>query len=150
MPAAYAESPVDRPVNTSRLDDIFARHGVNGTLVIYDVQKNGYWLHNAGRAAERFYPASTFKIFNSLIGLSEGVIKDADEVFYRYSGEPVYLESWKADASLRSAIKLSQGNLVISYRQLRTISSPKVTPAPWAIPFASSSTRGICCRITGS
>lgn len=115
MPAAYAESPVDRPVNTSRLDDVFARHGVNGTLVIYDVQKNGYWLHNAGRAAERFYPASTFKIFNSLIGLSEGVIKDADEVFYRYSGEPVYLESWKADASLRSAIKLSQ---VPAYKEL--------------------------------
>ena len=106
MPAAYAESPVDRPVNTSSLDDIFASRGVNGTIVIYDVQKNGYWLHNAGRAAERFYPASTFKIFNSLIGLSEGVIKDADEVFYRYGREPVYLESWKADASLRSAIKL--------------------------------------------
>ena len=108
MPAAYAESPVDRPVNTSRLDDVFARHGVNGTLVIYDVQKNGYWLHNAGRAAERFYPASTFKIFNSLIALSEGVVKDSDEVFYRYDGAPVYLESWKADASLRSAIKISQ------------------------------------------
>lgn len=106
--AAYAESPVDRPVNTSTLDDIFAQHGVNGTVVIYDVQKNGYWLHNAGRAAERFYPASTFKIFSSLIGLSEGVVKDADEVFYRYDGAPVYLESWKADASLRSAIKISQ------------------------------------------
>lgn len=115
MPAAYAESPVDRPVNTSRLDDVFARHGVNGTLVIYDVQKNGYWLHNAVRAAERFYPASTFKIFNSLIGLSEGVVKDVDEVFYRYGGEPVYLESWKADASLRSAIKLSQ---VPAYKEL--------------------------------
>lgn len=115
MPAAYAESPIDRPVNTNSLDDIFARHGVNGTIVIYDVQKNGYWLHNAGRAAERFYPASTFKIFNSLIGLSEGIIKDADEIFYRYGGEPVYLESWKADASLRSAIKLSQ---VPAYKEL--------------------------------
>ena len=96
MPAAYAESPVDRPVNSSYIDDIFTRHGVNGTIVIYDVQKNGYWLHNAERAAERFYPASTFKIFNSLIGLSEGVIKDAD-------------------ASLRSAIKLSQ---VPAYKEL--------------------------------
>ena len=115
MPAAYAESPVDRPVNTSRLDDIFVSRGINGTLVIYDIQKNGYWMHNAGRAAERFYPASTFKIFNSLIGLSEGVVKDADEVFYRYGGEPVYLESWKADASLRSAIKLSQ---VPAYKEL--------------------------------
>lgn len=110
-----AESPVDRPVNTNSLDDIFASRSVNGTLVIYDVQKNGYWLHNAGRAAERFYPASTFKIFNSLIGLSEGVVKNADEVFYRYGGEPVYLESWKADASLRSAIKLSQ---VPAYKEL--------------------------------
>lgn len=91
--AAYAESPVDRPVNTSTLDDIFAQHGVNGTVVIYDVQKNGYWLHNAGRAAERFYPASTFKIFSSLIGLSEGVVKDADEVFYRYDARPY---TWKA------------------------------------------------------
>lgn len=45
MPAAYAENPVDRPVNTSSLDDIFASRGVNGTLVIYDIQKNGYWLH---------------------------------------------------------------------------------------------------------
>ena len=93
MPAAYAESPVDRPVNSSYIDDIFTRHGVNGTIVIYDVQKNGYWLHNAGRAAERFYPASTFKIFNSLIGLSEGVVKDADEVFYRNGVEAVYLQS---------------------------------------------------------
>ena len=66
MPAAYAESPVDRPVNTSSLDDIFAQHGVNGTLVIYDVPKNGYWLHNAGRAAERFYPASTLKFLTAL------------------------------------------------------------------------------------
>lgn len=115
MPAAYAENPVDRPVNTSSLDDIFASRGVNGTIVIYDVQKNGYWLHNAGRAAERFYPASTFKIFNSLIALGEGVVKDADEVFYRYGGEPVYLESWKADASLRSAIKISQ---LPAYKQL--------------------------------
>ena len=115
MPAAYAESPVDRPVNTNSLDDVFTHYSANGTIVIYDVQNNGYWLHNAKRAAKRFYPASTFKIFNSLIGLSEGVVKDADEVFYRYSGEPVYLESWKADASLRSAIKMSQ---VPAYKQL--------------------------------
>ena len=93
--AAYAESPVDRPLNTSRLYDVFARHGVNGTIVIYDVQKNGYWLHNAGRAAERFYPASTFKIFNSLIGLSEGVVKDTDEVFYRYAANRCTLKAGK-------------------------------------------------------
>lgn len=115
MPAAYADNPIDKPVNTNSLDDVFTHYSANGTIVIYDVQNNGYWLHNAKRAAERFYPASTFKIFNSLIALGEGVVKDADEVFYRYGGEPVYLESWKADASLRSAIKLSQ---VPAYKEL--------------------------------
>lgn len=115
LPAAYADNPIDKPVNTTSLDDVFSRHSVNGTIVIYDVQKNGYYLHNAGRAAQRFYPASTFKIFNSLIALSEGVVKDADEVFYHYGGTPVYLDSWKADASLRSAIRLSQ---VPAYKEL--------------------------------
>lgn len=115
MPAAYADNPIDKPVNTNSLDDVFTHYSANGTIVIYDVQNNGYWLHNAKRAAERFYPASTFKIFNSLIALGEGVVKDADEVFYRYGGEPVYFESWKADASLRSAIKISQ---LPAYKQL--------------------------------
>ena len=60
MPAAYAESPVDRPANTSRLDDVFARHGVNGTIVIYDIQKNGYWLHNV------FTPPALLKFLTAL------------------------------------------------------------------------------------
>lgn len=108
MPAAYAESQAARPANSAVLDGVFSRRGINGTIVIYDAARNYWWLHNAARAEERFYPASTFKIFNSLIALSEGVVKDADEVFYRYDGAPVYLDSWKTDASLRSAIKISQ------------------------------------------
>ncbi len=113
--AAYAQSPVDTGKSTSSLDDIFKRHGVNGTIVIYDVQKNGYYLHNAKRAAQRFYPASTFKIFNSLIALKTGTVKNVDEYFYKYTGEPVYLESWKNDANLRYAIKRSQ---VPAYKEL--------------------------------
>ena len=112
--AAYADA-VDNGKSTNSLDDVFNRYNANGTMVIYDVKNNGYYLHNAKRAEKRFYPASTFKIYNSLIALNEGVVKDADEVFYHYSGEPVFLESWKADASLRSAIKLSQ---VPAYKEL--------------------------------
>ncbi len=112
--AAYADA-VDNGKSSNSLDDVFNRYNANGTMVIYDVKNNGYYLHNAKRAEKRFYPASTFKIYNSLIALSEGVVKDAGEVFYHYSGEPVFLESWKADASLRSAIKLSQ---VPAYKEL--------------------------------
>lgn len=66
MPAAYAESPVDRPVNTSSLDDVFAKHGVNGTLVIYDVQKNGYWLHNPDVRQSGFTPPALLKFLTAL------------------------------------------------------------------------------------
>ena len=38
--------------------------------------------------------ASTFKIYNSLIGLHTGAVKDVDEVFYKYNGEKVFLKSW--------------------------------------------------------
>lgn len=105
--SAYAED--------ARLAEVFNRANANGTIVIYDTASDKYYIHNDKRANERFYPASTFKIFNSLIALSEGVVKDADEVFYKYNGENVYLDSWKSGASLRSAIKLSQ---VPAYKEL--------------------------------
>lgn len=66
MPAAYADNTIDKPVNTNSLDDVFTHYSANGTIVIYDVQNNGYWLHNAGRAAERFTPPALLKFLTAL------------------------------------------------------------------------------------
>lgn len=90
------------------LNDVFEQHKATGTLVIYDVKNNKYFVHNTARAKQEFYPASSFKIFNSLIGLEYGAVKNVDEVFYHYHGEKVFLDSWKADSNLRYAIKVSQ------------------------------------------
>ena len=43
-----------------------------------------------------------------MIGLETGVIKNVDEVFYKYNGEKVFLKSWAQDSNLRYAIKVSQ------------------------------------------
>lgn len=101
--------------SSEALDALFAREGVTGTMVIYDGEAGHCLAHNRSRAVERLYPASTFKIFHSLIALEYGVVKSADEVFYRYDGSPVFLESWKHDADLRYAIRVSQ---VPAYRKL--------------------------------
>ncbi|MEI0563879.1 OXA-63 family oxacillin-hydrolyzing class D beta-lactamase OXA-1102 [Brachyspira pulli] len=100
---------------TTLIDNIFTNSNTEGTLVIYDLNENKYIIHNKERAEQRFYPASTFKIYNSLIGLYEKAVKDVDEVFYKYNGEKVFLESWAKDSNLRYAIKNSQ---VPAYKEL--------------------------------
>lgn len=91
-----------------KIAQIFEKNGVSGTFVVYDVKNKKFVGYNGGRAKERFYPASTFKIYNSLIGLHTGVVKNVDEIFYKYNGEKVFLESWAKDSNLRYAIKVSQ------------------------------------------
>lgn len=98
-----------------KIEEIFKKEGVTGTFVLYDVKKNTLSGYNGERADTRYCPASTFKIFNSLIGLSEGAVKDVDETFYKYNGEKVFLQSWAQDSNLRYAIKVSQ---VPAYKEL--------------------------------
>lgn len=94
--------------NSEKVEQIFQQNEVKGTFVVYNPQSNRFIGYNENRAEKRFYPASTFKIYNSLIGLETGVIKNVDEVFYKYNGEKVFLENWAQDSNLRYAIKVSQ------------------------------------------
>lgn len=85
---------------------LFDKAGVTGTFVIYDISAGKLIGHNEPRAKIRFIPASTFKIPNSLIGLSTGAVKNLDETFF-YSGQQYWLKAWEKDMNLREAFKLS-------------------------------------------
>ncbi len=85
---------------------LFEKYSVNGTFVVYDVASGKLIGHNEDRAAQRFIPASTFKIPNTLIGLSVGSINSVDEIL-PYGGEPQPYRIWEKDMSLREAIKMS-------------------------------------------
>lgn len=50
--------------------------GVNGSIIIYDLEKDRFYQHNPDRNNTAFLPASTYKIPNSLIALETGVIND--------------------------------------------------------------------------
>lgn len=73
------------------MKEIFERKGLNGTFVVYDLKNDKIDYYNLDRANERFYPASSFKIFNTLIGLENGIVKNVDEMFYYYDGSKVFL-----------------------------------------------------------
>lgn len=94
--------------------EIFRRAGLTGTFALYDVSAGTFTGHDRDRANVRFVPASTFKIPNSLIGLSVGAVRSVDEVL-PYGGEPQFIKAWENDMGLRQAIALSN---VAIYREL--------------------------------
>ena len=90
-----------------KVSDLFQSAKVNGTFVLYDVTANTYIGHDKVRAERRYVPASTFKIPNSLIGLSVGSVKSVDELL-PYKGAPQpFIKAWVKDMGLREAIALS-------------------------------------------
>ena len=86
------------------ISEIFS--GYDAAFVLYDYNNQKFVKHNSGRCAERFLPASTFKIPNTLIGLETGIIKDAEFVIPWDSSE-TWNPAWNKDHTLRSAIKYS-------------------------------------------
>lgn len=85
---------------------MFEKAGVKGTFVLSRPDENAWYGYNHPRAEERFLPASTFKIINSLIGFETGVIKDEAQVF-PYGGQPVWSPSWAHDMTIGEAIAVS-------------------------------------------
>ena len=88
------------------LSAIFQKHGAQGTFVLLDIATDIAFVSNETRAKQRFTPASTFKIANSLIGLDTGAVKSVDEVL-PYGGKPQRFKTWERDMNLRDAIKAS-------------------------------------------
>lgn len=63
-------------------------------------------VYNTQRAATRLEPASTFKIFNSLVALEAGVVKDEREVL-KWDGKKRGFEKWNQDLNMKQAFKYS-------------------------------------------
>jgi beta-lactamase class D len=85
---------------------LFAASGVEGTLVIADLDGDSVQVHNAPRAAQRFPAASTFKILNTLIALEERVVAGPDAVI-PWDGRLHDMPDWNRDHTLASAFATS-------------------------------------------
>ena len=84
----------------------YRRLGVDGAFVLYDSNAERWSRHNPERCAERFLPASTFKIFNSLVGLETGVIED-ERFKIPWDGRQRRIAGWNEDQDLATAISRS-------------------------------------------
>lgn len=62
---------------------------------------------NSSRSSQSLPPCSTFKIYNTLIGLELGLLKGPDEAWYKWDGVHRDIEGWNKDLTLREAFRAS-------------------------------------------
>ena len=77
-----------------------------GSFVLYNLRNDVWSIHDIEHATLRVAPDSTYKIYDALFGLEEGVITPQDS-FIAWNGENYPFEAWNADQTLQSAMASS-------------------------------------------
>lgn len=77
-----------------------------GSFVLYNLE-NDYWnIYDMEHATERVAPNSTYKIYDALFGLEEGIITPENSLI-AWDKEVYPFEAWNADQTLQSAMHSS-------------------------------------------
>ena len=77
-----------------------------GCFVLYDLENDIWSIHDIEHATLRVAPDSTYKIYDALFGLEEGVITPEDS-FIAWNGKNYPFETWNSDQTLQSAMTSS-------------------------------------------
>ncbi len=77
-----------------------------GSFVLYDMGNDGWTIYDMEHATLRVAPNSTYKIYDALFGLEEGIITPENS-FIAWNGETYPFEAWNADQTLQSAMNSS-------------------------------------------
>lgn len=92
--------------NDLYLDSIYNASDLEGTLLIFDAKRNKKYCYNSTNFNTRYSPASTFKIFNTLIAFETGIVKDSSTIipWDKKIRKPEY---WNQDLSMKRAFRYS-------------------------------------------
>ena len=96
-----------------------------GCFILYDLKRDRYIRYNSNHCQKRFIPASTFKIFNSLVALETKAIADENTVIAWDGVSNQSFPAWNQDQNMRTAFTRS---LVWFYQDLaRRIGKERMT-----------------------
>lgn len=87
----------------------------DATFVLIDCATGGRSVFRPERARMPLAPCSTFKIWNTLIGLEQGLLTSPTQDFWKWDGQKRFLPDWNRDLTLREAF---QASCVPAYQQL--------------------------------
>jgi len=105
-PLPKENTAIKSQTNKSAFQTILDSAKVEGTIVIYDLQKNRYYSNNFDWADKGQLPASTFKIPNSIIALETGVVEN-DSTLFKWDGQKRALKNWEQDLIFKDAFQFS-------------------------------------------
>lgn len=91
-------------ISTLELSRSFKNY--DGSFVLYHSKKDTWYVYNMEDALFRSSPDSTYKIYNALFGLEEGVIT-AEDSYMKWDNQHYPFEEWNHGQTLRSAMQLS-------------------------------------------
>lgn len=97
MPAVCSAEEIDKAL----------LKGYNTALVIYGRSSHAVTNIDPVLSARRLPPCSTFKIYNTLMGLELGLVKDPDAPWYKWDGVHRDIDDWNQDLTLREAFRVS-------------------------------------------
>lgn len=104
--AQEESSTVASPDIVERTDWQSAFSDRDGCMVIYSPNDGVTQVYNSSRAEKGFLPASTFKIFNAMVGLQEMAVMSTQEVI-PWDGVDRGWEQWNRDHTVSSALQTS-------------------------------------------
>jgi len=97
-------------INSAKIDKelgkYFTTRNVEGTFTLLNNITGKVTVYNMSMDTMRFSPASTFKIFNSLVGLETGVITN-DSMVIKWDGKRRPVKEWNRSMDMREAFKVS-------------------------------------------
>ncbi len=79
----------------------------DATFVVIDCATGERSVFRPERARMPLAPCSTFKIWNTLIGLEQGVLSSPTQPFWKWDGEKRFLPDWNRDLTLEEAFRAS-------------------------------------------
>lgn len=90
--------------STINLTSYFGEY--DGSFVLYDLKNDTWKIHNIERAVLRTAPNSTYKIYDALFGLENGIITPENSII-KWNGNTYPFKAWNSDQTLQSAMSAS-------------------------------------------
>ncbi|MBC7861439.1 MAG: class D beta-lactamase [Bacteroidia bacterium] len=112
---------------------------VEGCFAFLNDQDNKWQMHNPASCAIPRIPASTFKIFNSLVSLEFRVVKDENEIL-KWDGVKRRVDAWNADSDMKTAMKNS--TLWFYQEMARRVGKEKMKKMMDACNYGNADTSG--------
>ncbi|CAN5241706.1 N/A [soil metagenome] len=91
----------ENPFTSENIKPYF--HGYTASMVVLDMKSGKLFQYNPSICEQRLSPCSTFKIFNSLAGLDNGVLKDENQ-YFKWDGTINARAECNRDQTLQTAV----------------------------------------------